>query len=37
MQPPVEMTVTGEAATPAAAAEPAAGATVTMFRVRLHD
>jgi hypothetical protein len=30
-QPPVEMTVTGEAATPAAAAEPAAGATVTMF------
>ena len=31
MQPPVEMTVTGEAATPAAASEPAAGATVTMF------
>jgi hypothetical protein len=31
MQPPVEMTVTGEAATPAAAAEPSAGATVTMF------
>src|SRR5215208_6105006 len=32
-QPPVEMTVTGEAATPAvtAGAEPAAGATVTMF------
>jgi hypothetical protein len=30
-QPPVELTVTGEAATPAAATEPAAGATVTMF------
>src|SRR5215212_4522384 len=30
-QPPVELTVTGEAATPAAAMEPAAGATVTMF------
>jgi hypothetical protein len=32
-QPPVEMAVTGEAATPAvtAGAEPAAGATVTMF------
>src|SRR5215207_2588760 len=31
MQTPVEMTVTGEAATPAAGAEPSAGATVTMF------
>jgi hypothetical protein len=30
-QPPVELTVTGEAATPAAAEEPTAGATVTMF------
>src|SRR5215207_11601098 len=30
-QPPVELTVTGAAATPTAAAEPAAGATVTMF------
>ena len=30
-QPPVELTVTGEAATPTAAAEPAAAATVTMF------
>ena len=31
MQTPVEMTVTGEAATPAAEEEPSAGATVTMF------
>ena len=30
-QAPVEMRVTGEAATPAAAAEPTAGATLTMF------
>jgi hypothetical protein len=30
-QPPIELTVTGEAATPAAGAEPSAGATVTMF------
>src|SRR5215211_6126318 len=30
-QSPVELTVTGEAATPIAAAEPSAGATVTMF------
>jgi hypothetical protein len=30
-QPPVELTVTGEAATPTAAVEPAIGATVTMF------